>query len=48
MCYNLTSIPGKNNEEMAQKALDVIVDLMENAGDESRQDDLISVLTRFA
>jgi len=48
MCYNLTSIPGKNNEEMAQKALDVIVDLMENAGDESRQDDLISVLSRFA
>jgi hypothetical protein len=47
MCYNLMTIPGRNNERFTQKVLDVIVDLMENAGEETRPNDLRSIITRM-
>lgn len=47
MCYNLTYVPGINNEKITRRLLNVIIGLMENAGDDAKKGDLQSVLDQF-
>ena len=46
MCYNMTSLVGKNNEAVSKKVLDVVVHLMENAGNDVGKDGSLAAILR--